>query len=266
MPFLYDFEIVTGHEFYILRRSILYLCLCLYGYNILQQALKTSIFGIFWGKLPNIKNTSFKFSDILISWNLSVNSCKNSWVFHQFHNKWSIVSSVSPQKEHLGLSITWKRILFVTNILWFIHVWKNLSFEHYVNLKGARNILIPFTFSCWFRSFRGIYCFQHVHDSKIPSFHQYLRLCSVTLTAFVRFCSNLHHTLIIRQCMFDRKIGAEGSALQVMPLCNSNNKVFVLWLIVHTFWNWFLLYNFDSSWPILFKVTPHLTHQTMHIC
>ena len=61
---------------------------------------------------------------------------------------------------------------------------------------------------------------------------------SITLVAFVWFCSYLyHHTITIVQCMFERKIGAEGSVLQVMPLCNSYNKVFVLWLIVHTLWN-----------------------------
>ena len=37
---------------------------------------------------------------------------------------------------------------------------------------------------------------------------------------FVRFCSNLHHTLTIRQCMFGRKKGAEGSVLQVLDLCH----------------------------------------------
>ena len=41
---------------------------------------------------------------------------------------------------------------------------------------------------------------------------------SITLTAFVRFCSDLHHTITIRQCMFDRKIRAEGSVFQ--DLCH----------------------------------------------
>ena len=39
---------------------------------------------------------------------------------------------------------------------------------------------------------------------------------SITLTAFVWFCSYLHHTITIRQCMFERKIGAEGSVLQAL--------------------------------------------------
>ena len=52
-----------------------------------------------------------------------------------------------------------------------------------------------------------------------------------------------------------------------MPLCNSYNKMFVLWLIVHIFRQHLrcLLYNFDSFCPILFKFTPHLSHQTMHV-
>ena len=44
--------------------------------------------------------------------------------------------------------------------------------------------------------------------------------------AFVGFCSDSYH-LIIRQCMFDMKIGAEGSVLQELCLCNSYSKMFV---------------------------------------
>ena len=46
----------------------------------------------------------------------------------------------------------------------------------------------------------------------------FLRFCSVTLVTLDRFCSNFHHTLTIRHCMFCRKIGAEGSFLQ--ELCH----------------------------------------------
>ena len=63
-------------------------------------------------------------------------------------------------------------------------------------------------------SFRGVSCFQHVGDSGILSTFKVF----ITLIAFVRFCSNLHHTLTIRQCMFGGKIGAEGSVLQ--ELCH----------------------------------------------
>ena len=53
--------------------------------------------------------------------------------------------------------------------------------------------------------------------SACPSFRlsiHILRFCSVTLVALARFCSNFHHTLTIRHCMYCRKIGAEGSVLQ----------------------------------------------------
>ena len=113
-------------------------------------------------------------------------------------------------------------------------------------------------------SFRGVYWFQHVHDSVIPSTFKVF----TTLIAFVRFCSNLHHTLIIRQCMFGMKIGAAGSVLQrvIMLLCNSYNKmVVVLSLIVIPSTFKFLLYNFNSFCPILFIFTPHHNHQTMHV-
>ena len=45
-----------------------------------------------------------------------------------------------------------------------------------------------------------------------------LWFCSVTLVVIARFCSNFHHTITIRHCMFCRKIGAEGSVLQ--ELCH----------------------------------------------
>ena len=52
-------------------------------------------------------------------------------------------------------------------------------------------------------------------DFVIPRFcDHFLRFCSVTLVALAQFCSNFHHTLTIKHCMFCRKIGAEGSVLQ----------------------------------------------------
>ena len=58
--------------------------------------------------------------------------------------------------------------------------------------------------------------------------------CSITLIAFVRFCSDLHHTITINR-------GWRVIITRVMPLCNSYNKMFVLWLIVHILWNQLLL-------------------------
>ena len=90
--------------------------------------------------------------------------------------------------------------------------------------------------------FRGVYCFQHVCPSMIlltskgfaPSFHDSVNsqgFCAITLIAFVQFCSNVHHTLTIRQCMFDREIGAEGSVLQ--ELC-----LFVILTIRCLYYDW----------------------------
>ena len=45
-----------------------------------------------------------------------------------------------------------------------------------------------------------------------------IRFCSRTSVDFVLFCSNLHHTLPIKQWMFNRKIRAEGSVLQELRL------------------------------------------------
>ena len=39
-------------------------------------------------------------------------------------------------------------------------------------------------------------------------------ICSVTSVSLVRFCSNFHHTLTIRHCMFYRKVRTKGSVLQ----------------------------------------------------
>ena len=72
------------------------------------------------------------------------------------------------------------------------------------------------------------------HFVFLNAIHFY-RFCSVTFVALARLCSNFHHTLTIRQCMFCRKIGAEGSVLQeLMPLCNFKCKLFTMVLIVHT--------------------------------
>ena len=67
--------------------------------------------------------------------------------------------------------------------------------------------------------FKVVYCFQPVSRYSVSrSFHQHLRFSSVTLVMFVRFLSNFHDTVTIRQCMFDGKIGTEGSVLQ--ELCH----------------------------------------------
>ena len=48
---------------------------------------------------------------------------------------------------------------------------------------------------------------------------------------FVRFCSNSHHTIAIRQCMFGDKIGTKGSVLQelchivISPDLTDNNRI-----------------------------------------
>ena len=55
--------------------------------------------------------------------------------------------------------------------------------------------------------------------------------CFITLIAFVRFCSSLLHTLTVRQCTFDRKIGAERSVLQELWL-------FVIFTIGCLYYNW----------------------------
>ena len=59
----------------------------------------------------------------------------------------------------------------------------------------------------------GVYCFQPFRDSV-----NIIRICYVTEVALARFCSNFHHTLTIRHCMFCRKKGAKGSVLQ--ELCH----------------------------------------------
>ena len=122
--------------------------------------------------------------------------------------------------------ILWKCIdsgYLVSATLHTILYWSFWNFEHVFSMVGRcaygldiilKSIFIPSTK----QSFRGVYCFQLVHNSIIPKFRQHLMILLKTLTAFVRFCSNLHHTITIRQCMFDIKIGAEGSVLQ--ELCH----------------------------------------------
>ena len=89
----------------------------------------------------------------------------------------------------------------------------------------------------------------------------FLWFCSVTLVPTARFCSNFHHTLAIRHCMFYRKIGAEGSVLQeFMPLCNFNCKMFLC-----SFFLWFSYVSLVAIASILFKFSPHLNHHTLHV-
>ena len=74
--------------------------------------------------------------------------------------------------------------------------------------------------------------------SVIPSFRQHLK---ILLCNFDRFCPILfrctphhnHQTMHVWQ----KNWGWRISITRVMPLCNSYNKMFVLWLIVHTLWN-----------------------------
>ena len=93
----------------------------------------------------------------------------------------------------------------------------------------------------------------------IPSFRHseiiFLWFCSVTLVPTARFCSNFHHTLAIRHCMFCRKIGAEGSVLQ--ELCH-----FVILTARYFCAHFFMIFLciFSSYCPILFKFSPHLNH------
>ena len=54
--------------------------------------------------------------------------------------------------------------------------------------------------------------------SVILKFRQHLRLLLYNFDSFCPILFKLHHTLTIGQCMFDRKIGAEGSVLQ--ELCH----------------------------------------------
>ena len=108
------------------------------------------------------------------------------------------------------------------------------------------------------RSFRGVYCFQPVRHSVIPWFRHseiiFLWFCSVTLVPTARFCSNFHHTLAIRHCMFCRKIGAEGSVLQ--ELCH-----FVILTASYFCAHFFMIFLciFSSYCPILFKFHHTLT-------
>ena len=121
------------------------------------------------------------------------------------------------------------------------------------------------------RSFNEVYCFQHIHDSVISVIQWFCHFFNnyIASVAFVRFCSNFHHILTIRQntYMYGRKWVRKVSITRVIRLCNSLNKMFVLWLTVHTLWNQLLLqlslvlfitktclYNFDHLKPHFYIV------------
>ena len=89
------------------------------------------------------------------------------------------------------------------------------------------------------RSFREVYCFQHVHDFVIPSiFKVLLNNFDSFFQILFKFTPHLNHqTVHVWKENGDWRI----SITRVMPLCNSYNKMFVLWLIVHTLWNQLVL-------------------------
>ena len=54
--------------------------------------------------------------------------------------------------------------------------------------------------------------------SVIPSFHQHLNVLPYNLDSFCQTLFKFTPHLAIRECMFNRKIGAEGSVLQELCL------------------------------------------------
>ena len=81
-------------------------------------------------------------------------------------------------------------------------------------LYGTLNVFVAWE---WNKSFILLYSEETsvslgggILFSACPWFRPHLRCLLYTLMAFVRFCSNLHHTITITQCIFGRKIGAEG--------------------------------------------------------
>ena len=104
-------------------------------------------------------------------------------------------------------------------------------------------IIPPSKWSCiippWKLSLGGVYCFQHVCHSEIPCFRQHLRF---SLYNFNSCCPILFKfTPHFYQCMFDRNTGLKGQYCKSNASFNSYNKMFVLWLTVHTLWHQLLL-------------------------
>ena len=103
------------------------------------------------------------------------------------------------------------------------------------------------------RSFRGVYCFQPVRDSVIPSFRDSVipsfrhsvniwtsllnNLSSFCLICF-KFSPHLHHQTIHVWYEFR---GQRVSIARVMGLFKSSYNMFAIVLKVHTLWNQLLL-------------------------
>ena len=86
--------------------------------------------------------------------------------------------------------------------------------------------------------------------------------CSITLIAFVWFYSYLHHTITIRQCMFDMKIGAEGSVLQ--ELCH-----FVILTIRCLYYDWYYILceiNSSESFHWIFSILCRYVKDILKMC
>ena len=107
---------------------------------------------------------------------------------------------------------------FICNHLKWITFSEHQGFDYYQCLVNHSALTLLYTPPPLKWSFNGVYCFQHVRDSENPKFCQHLKLLLYNFDSFCPICSNLHHALTIRQCMFGRKVGAEGSVLQ--ELCH----------------------------------------------
>ena len=135
-------------------------------------------------------------------------------------------------------------------------LWNQLLLE--LSLYPQQNIVLE-----------GVYCFQHVCHSVILWFLDHLRCLHYNFDSFFfqilfKFSPHLNNQAVH---VWKENRGWRNSITRVMPLCNSYNKMFVLWLIVHIFCQHLrcFLYNFESLCSILFKFTQCLSHQTIYV-
>ena len=104
------------------------------------------------------------------------------------------------------------------------------------------------------RSFRGVYCFQSVRNSVIPSFRHSVNILTSLLNnlssfcpMFFKFSTHLHHKTTHVWYEFR---GQRVSFARVMGLFKPIHRIFAIVLIVHTLWNQLLLqlsiFSFDT--------------------
>ena len=111
------------------------------------------------------------------------------------------------------------------------------------------------------RSFRGVYCFQSVRNSVIPSFRHSVNILTSLLNnlssfcpMFFKFSTHLHHKTTPAKRSFRGVYCFQSVRNSVIPSFRHSVNILTS-----------LLNNLSSFCPMFFKFSTHLHHKTTHV-